>query len=330
MHPGSKAVPPLELGLLLLLGILWGIPYALTKIALETIPPITLTATRVSLAAVVLWIVVILSGRKLPQRWDFARGVFFQGGITCVISYTLIAFGQQSVDSALAAILNSTTPIFVCLIGVTWTRHEPITIGRLSGALIGLGGVVVIAGASALLGLGRETAGQAAILLATFSSAISVIHGRRFADIAPEVVAAGMLTCAAIVLVPMCLLVEAPWRAAPSAASLTALGANAVVATAFGFVIYFRLIRTIGSMGTASTGYLKPAVGVLIGCALLGEPLTWTLGIGLLAILFGVAAINGSASAPLLLGAIRRGRDRLRRRAGPRSLAVAESGTERH
>src|SRR5712692_5143889 len=280
VHPGSKAVPPLELGLLLLLGILWGIPYALTKIALETIPPITLTAARVSLAAVALWIV---------------------------------------------AILNSTTPIFVCLIGVTWTRHEPITIGRLSGALIGLGGVVVIAGASALLGLGRETAGQAAILLATFSSAISVIHGRRFADMDPEVVAAGMLTCAAIVLVPMCLLVEAPWRAAPSAASLTALSANAVVATAFGFVIYFRLIRTIGSMGTASTGYLKPAVGVLIGCALLGEPLTWTLAVGLLAILFGVAAINGSAS--LLSDAIKRGKDRLRRRAGP--LAVARNGTER-
>jgi drug/metabolite transporter (DMT)-like permease len=71
-------------------------------------------------------------------------------------------------------------------------------------------------------------------------------------------------------------------------------------------------------------------VGVLIGCALLGEPLTWTLGIGLLAILFGVATINGSASASLLLGAIRRGRDRLQRRAGPRSLVVAESGTERH
>jgi len=138
-----------------------------------------------------------------------------------------------------------------------------------------------------------------------------------------------MLTCAAIVLVPMALLVEAPWRAAPSAASLAALSANAVVATALGFVIYFRLIRTIGSMGTASAGYLKPAVGVLIGCALLGEPLTWPLGIGLLAILLGVAAINGSASAPLLLDAIRRGRDRLRR-AGPRSLAVAESGTERH
>src|SRR5256712_8763117 len=140
MHPNGKTVR-FEFGLLLLLGILWGIPYALTKVALATIPPITLTAARVSLAAAALWIMAILLGRKLPQRWDFAGRLFVQGGVACVIPYTLIAFGQQSVDSALAAILNSSTPLFVCLISVMWTRHEPMTLGRLSGAMIGLGGV---------------------------------------------------------------------------------------------------------------------------------------------------------------------------------------------
>ena len=138
-----------EFGLLLLLGFLWGIPYALTKISLQTIPPMTMVAARVSVAAAILWVVAILLKRKVPRRWEFVRDVFFQGCI-CVVAYTLVAFGQRSVDSALAAILNSTTPLFVCLIGVLWTRHEPITIGRLSGALIGLSGVVVIAGASAL------------------------------------------------------------------------------------------------------------------------------------------------------------------------------------
>ena len=109
---------------------------------------------------------------------------------------------------------------------------------------------------------------------------------------APEIAAAGTLTAAAVVLVPLCFIVEAPLNSAPSAASLAALLVNAVVATALGFVVYFRLIRTIGSMGTASVGYLKPAVGVLIGCVLMGESLTWTTGAGLIAILIGVAAIN--------------------------------------
>jgi drug/metabolite transporter (DMT)-like permease len=209
----------------------------------------------------------------------------------------LITYGQQSVDSALTAILNSTAPLFVCLISVAWTRHESMTFGRLVGVAIGLGGVVVIAGASALVGIGRSSAGQTAIVLASVSSAVSVIYGRRFAALAPEVTAAGTLTCAALVLVPICFLVESPLDCAPSAAAMGALLTNAVVATAFGFVVYFRLIRTIGSMATASVGYLKPAFGVLIGCAVMGESLTWTAATGLAAILLGVTAINNTDSS---------------------------------
>jgi drug/metabolite transporter (DMT)-like permease len=305
----EKTTSPLDFALLLLLGVLWGIPYALTKISLETIPPITLTAARVSLAAIALWGVAAVSGRKLPWRLDCAARLFVQGGVTCVLPYTLIALGQQSVGSALAAILNSTTALFVYLISATWTHHEPMTFGRLSGALVGLVGVVLIAGASALLGLGRESAGQAAIVIATFSTAVGVVHGRRFADLPAESVAAGMLTCAAVVLVPSCLVIEAPWHTMPSFRSVVALLANAVGTTAFGFVLYFRLIRTIGSMGTASTGYLKPAVSVLIGCTLLGEPFTWTLAMGLVAVLFGVAAINDKIPVAHLLDVFKRGKD---------------------
>jgi drug/metabolite transporter (DMT)-like permease len=124
------------------------------------------------------------------------------------------------------------------------------------------------------------------------ASAASVLHGRWFVDIAPEVTAAGTLTAAAIVLVPLCFVFESPLQSEPSAVSVAALSVNAIVATALGFAIYFRLIRTIGSVGTASAGYLKLAVGVFIGCAFMGEALTWTASIGLLAILVGVSAIN--------------------------------------
>jgi drug/metabolite transporter (DMT)-like permease len=296
MREQTYMVSPLEIGLLALLGLLWGMPYALTKIALTTIAPVTLVAARVALAAIVLWIIVFLRQSRIPQRWDLVARLFIQGCVACAIPYTLIAFGQQSVDSALAAILNSTAPLFVCLISLLWGRHEELTVGRLFGVTIGLGGVVLIAGASALAGLGRGMVGQAAIILATLSSAVSVIYGRRLATVAPEIAAAGTLTAAAIVLVPLCFFVEAPLNSAPSAASLAALLVNAVVATALGFVVYFRLIRTIGSMGTASVGYLKPAVGVLIGYVLMDESLTWTTGAGLIGILIGVAAINQTES----------------------------------
>lgn len=323
MRARSEPVRMPELGLLLLLGVIWGIPYALTKISLETIPPVTLTAARVSLAAIALWIIAVALGRRIPRRWDLTWRLFLQGGVACVIPYTLIAVGQLSVDSGLAAILNSSTPLFVCLIGVSLTHHEAITSRRLFGAVVGLGGVVAIIGAGALGGLERPTIGQLCILLATFSSALSVIHARRFTGVAPEVVAAGMLTGAAIMLVPLSLVLETPWRAAPSAASLAALAGNAIGATAFGFIIYFRLVRTIGSMGTASAGYIKPAVGVLIGSIIFGEALTWTMALGLLAILAGVASINGRISISQFSNAISGAGKELQGNGGNKPIAAA-------
>lgn len=288
----GNAARRLEYGLLVLLGIVLGIPYALTKIALTTIPPITMVAARVSLAAIVLWIVVFASKREWPQWRHVAPRLLVQGCLACILPYTFLAYGQRFVDSALTAVLNSTTPLFVCLISLLWAGQEALTGGRLFGVLMGLAGVVMIAGAGALSGIGQSAFGEAAIILATVASAASVVHGRRFVDVAPEITAAGTLTAAALVLVPLCFVVEAPLQSAPSSASITALLVNAIVATAFGFVLYFRLIRTVGSIGTASAGYLKPAVGVLIGYTLIGESLTWTSAMGLMAILLGVAAIN--------------------------------------
>jgi drug/metabolite transporter (DMT)-like permease len=297
MRTESNATPLLEIFLLVLLGSLSGIPYALTKISLATIPPITMVAARVSLAAIVLWIIVFTLKLKLPKWKGFIPRLFIQGCLACVFPYALLAFGQRSVDTALAAILNSTTPLFVCLISLMWTRHEALTFCRLFGVSIGLVGVIMVAGGSALFGVGQSTSGQGAIILASVASAASIIHGRRVANIAPEIAAAGTLTSAAVVLVPLCFAFDAPLRIAPSAASIIALLVNAVAATAFGFVIYFRLIRTIGSMGTASVSYLKPAVGILVGCTFMGEPLTWTLTASLMVILLGVAAINQRGSS---------------------------------
>jgi drug/metabolite transporter (DMT)-like permease len=278
-------------GLLILLAVLWGIPYALTKIALETISPVTLVAVRVSIAAIALWLAVWVSGMKVPMQPGFIGRTFIQGCIGCLVPYTLTTLGQQVVDSGLTSVLNSTSPVFVCLITLFFTKHEPITLSRAFGVAIGLAGIVVIAGVGSLGGLGRELLGQSVIVLATFSLALAAIHGRQFASVPPEVTAAAMLTWSALVLAPLCFILESPLNCMPSARSVAALLTNATLATALGFVIYFRLINMMGSVAAASIGYVKPAVGVIIGCAALGEPLTWQLTAGLIAVVVGVAAI---------------------------------------
>jgi drug/metabolite transporter (DMT)-like permease len=294
MGENSKTARPVDYGLLVLLGVLLGIPYALTKISQTTIPPLTGVALRLLIAAIVLWIFVLTSRTKLSTLKDYIPRLFVQGCISCAIPYTLIAYGQTSVNSALAAILNSTTPLFVCLISLLWTQSEPLKSSRMVGVSAGLAGVVMIAGANSLAGLGKDAFGQAAIILATVSSAVAAIQGRRFNDVPPELAAAGTLTCGALVLVPLCFVVDAPLHFTPSAGSIVALLVNAIFATALRSVIYFRLLRTIGSVGTTSVSYLKPAIAVLIGFTLMGEALTWTAMLGLLAILVGVAVINQS------------------------------------
>ena len=161
------------------------------------------------------------------------------------------------------------------------------------GVSAGLAGVVMIAGANSLMDL-EDVFGQAAIILATVSSAVAAIQGRRFNDVPPELAAAGTLTCGALFLCHCVLSSMRRLHSTPSAGSIVALLVNAIFATALRSVIYFRLLRTIGSVGTTSVSYLKPAIAVLIGVTLMGEALTWTAMIGLLAILFGVAAINQS------------------------------------
>jgi drug/metabolite transporter (DMT)-like permease len=292
MDEKGKAASPVDYGLLALLGVLLGIPYALTKISQTTIPPLTGVVARLLIAAIVLWIFVFASKVKLSTLKGCIPRLFVQGCISCAIPYALIAYGQMSVNSALAAILNSTTPVFVCLISLLWTQRESLKLGRMVGVSIGLAGVVMIAGANSLAGLGKDAFGQVAIILATVSSAAAAIQGRRFSDVPSELAAAGTLTFGALVLMPLCFVVDAPLHFAPSAGSIVALLVNAVIATALRSVIYFRLLRTIGSIGTTSVCYLKPAIAVLIGCTLMGEALTWTAMIGLLAILFGVAVIN--------------------------------------
>ncbi len=307
----QKPIAAFEILLLLLLGLLWGIPYALNKVALVSIPPITMTAGRVSLAAAALWLIVPMTGGTICFEFKNVARLCLQGLIGCVIPYTLIAFGQKSVDSALASILNSTGPVFVCVIGLLSRHRETPTASRILGIATGLGGVVIITGAGATVGIGQSTFGEFSILLATLSSAFAATHGRRFTAMAPEFVAAGTLTWAALFLVPLAFIVEDPFGCNPSASASLALVTNAVFGTALGFVVYFRLIRTLGSLGTVSVGYLRPAVGVLIGSLLLGEHLSATTGLGLAAILVGVTAINSKITLDWL-------RPKLARQSGAR------------
>lgn len=291
--PDATNAPLLpELLLLGLLALLWGSSYLLIRVALEGLPPVTLIALRCSLAAVVLLAVVHWQGHRLPRDLATWRPLFVQSLLNATAAWTLLAWGQQYVDSGLAGVLNSTSPVFVFFITLLVTRHEALSPLKLAGALLGVAGVVLIVGADALAGLGREVAAQLAVLLGAFLYGCAAVNGKRFARLPATVTATAVMLCATAVMLPAALVLDRPWTLRPSSLSLAAAAALAVFCTAFALLLYFRLVRTLGSMGVASQAYLRAGVSVLLGILLLGESFRPAVGLGLAAVILGVAAIN--------------------------------------
>lgn len=282
----------LELTLLALLASFWGSSYLLIKVAVATIPPITLIATRVSLAAMLLLAIMGLQGARFPRDGATWRLLLVQAFLASIAPWTLLAWGQQHIDSALAGILNSTSPIFVVIVTLLFTRHEAVTAWKLTGALLGVVGVVLIVGVDALRGLGQQVTAQLAVLFSAFLYALSAIHGKRFSSISPTVTAAGTMVCAVACLVPLSLIVEKPWTLRPSALSMGAAAVLGLIGTGVALLLYFRLVRTLGSIGVTSQSYLRIGVSVLLGVLVLGEAITPAIGLGLAAIVLGVLAIN--------------------------------------
>nr|WP_314092186.1 EamA family transporter [uncultured Shinella sp.] len=284
-----------DLCLLLLLSALWGSSYTFIKIGVETIPPITLIAARTLIAGSLLLVLVKARGLSLPKdRASWAR-FLFQACLNSVIPFTLIAWAEQTTDAGLATILNSTSPIFTFMLTVLITRHEAVTGRKLFGVFAGLLGVCLIVGFEALDGLGQEAWAQLAIVAATVSYAGAAIFGKNFRGMDPMLPAAGSMISGAVLLIPASVIVDRPWTLAPSGESLVALLGLSVFSTALAFVIYFRLIQTLGSVGTTAQAYMRVPIGVGLGVVFLGErlmPMAW---LGLVCVLSGVIAMTWPA-----------------------------------
>jgi drug/metabolite transporter (DMT)-like permease len=281
-----------ELALLLLLATLWGGSYTFIKLGVATIPPVTLIAARTLIAGVLLLVVMRARGLRLPRDAATWRRFLVQACLNSVIPWTLIAWGERSLDAGLATILNSTSPIFTFFLTLAIAGKETLTLRKLFGVVAGMAGICLIVGVQAFGGLGEQLVAQIATVAATICYAGGAIFSRGFKGLDPIAPAAGSLLCGAAILVPVGLVVDRPWTLAPSMSSALALLALAVFSTALAFVLYFRLIQTLGSVGTTAQAYLRVPIGVALGVVFLGETLSPTAWVGLTCVVIGVAAMT--------------------------------------
>jgi len=289
---------PTEWLLLIILSVLWGGSFLFAKIAVTHVPPLVVVWLRVSIAAAILLALLPAFGVKLPRDGRFWRDVAVMGMLNNVIPFTLIFWGQQEIGASLAGILNATTPFFTVLLAHLLTRDERITGAKLAGLLIGITGVVAMIGPDALNGLAgmglAAALAQLAMLGAAFSYGCANIFGRRFRDRPPMALAAGQISLSALIVTPVILATQAPWTLpVPPAEAIAAITALAVASTALAYVIFFRILGKAGATNMALVTFLVPASAILLGVLILGESLAPRHLLGVLAIVCGLAAIDG-------------------------------------
>ncbi|UPK26465.1 DMT family transporter [Bradyrhizobium sp. 195] len=289
-----------EIGLLLLLSLIWGSSFTLIKVAIPTIPPFTMVAARVTIAAVLLILVAATQRYALPRRGSVWAAFVVQGLLQSALPFTLISWGEAHIASGLAGVLNATPPMFVLAIAVM-TGHGRQAIGgrKIVGVVLGLAGVALTMGIDALSGIGTASPlAQMAVLGASLCYALAPIWGQRFSGLPAIVTAAGAMSCAAVLMLPTAAALEQPWRLAqPPAPAIAAVIALGVVCTALAMVIYFRLIHTLGPLGTTSGSYLRAGFAVALGTVWLGERFTQSSLVGMLLILAGVVAVTVPGAA---------------------------------
>lgn len=280
-------------GLLGILAVLWGGAFFFSKVALGALPPFTVVLARFGLAAVALLLVVRLSGRRMPRDRATWGGLVLLGLLNNLVPFSLIAWGQVHITSGLASILNAATPLFTAVVAHA-AGQERLDLRRVAGVLLGLAGVAVLIGPGALGHLGVHTLSELAIVGAAVSYAFAGTYGRRFRAMPAVVPVAGMLTTSAAMALPIALWVDRPWRLEPpSAAVWGAVLGLALMSTALGFLLYFRLLASAGATNVMLVTLLIPVTALLLGSLVLGEAVAPGALLGMALIAAGLLAIDG-------------------------------------
>ena len=282
-----------EWALLAALALLWSGSFFFAKIALAELPPITLVLARVGLAAAVLLVIAGLWRIEVPWSWGLIGQFLVMGALNNVVPFALIFWGQRTIDTGLAAILNATTPIFTVLLAHVLTRDERLTRNRAAGVLFGLLGVTVLIGPHALAGFDLAAVSQLAIIAAALSYGFAGIYGRRFRGLPPIVPAAGMLTASTVMILPVALLFDRPWTLHVGGDTWAALAGLALLSTALGYVVYFRILAAAGATNLLLVTLLIPVGALTLGAFALGERLAWNASAGMALIFVGLTAIDG-------------------------------------
>ena len=288
-HPpvGSSAVKRLAL----LAGI-WGWSFLFIKVAVAGLTPSTVAALRVGLGAAVLLGFLRARGIRLPRGWAWWRQFLVVALAGSAMPFTLLAWGEQHIASALTAVLNASTPLFAALFAALLVGDR---LGRAqtAGLVLGFVGVAVAVGIGVEDLTGAALGGELAAVVAGAGYGLSFAYTRRHLVTIPPVVAAGaQLLTATVLLAPLALVTSVRQGFHPTPTRVAAIVLLGVVGTGVAYVLSYRLIAEVGPTRASLVTYLIPIVAVVVGVLFLDEAFSLRLIAGGGLTIAGIALLN--------------------------------------
>ncbi len=287
------------------LGFAWGSSYLFIKIGVDAgLPPLTLVAGRLFFGMILLATVVRLAREPLPRSARQYGHLVVMSVVNIVLPFFLITWGEQSIDSALAAILNSTVPLFVIVIAPLFLPDEHVTVNRVVGLAVGFVGVLVLFAPDLGVLQGDSLLGWFALLASAVSYALGNVYAKRnVKGLRPMIPALFQVTFAFVISSLLALIVDRPiGRVAVTPEALFAVVWLGLLGSGLAYLAYFRLLSDWGATRTSLVAYLLPVFGIALG-TLIGEAITLNRILGTVLIIAGVALVNSSRGTRRLFGA---------------------------
>lgn len=286
------------------LGFFWGSSYLFIKIGVdEGLTPFTLITVRLLIGLALLGTVVGLARESLPRNPRTYGHLAVMGVINIAIPFALITFAEQTVDSALASVINSAVPLFVIVIAALFLPGERVTVNRLVGLAVGFVGVAILVGFDLGDLSSSNTVGELMLLGSTVSYAIGNVYAKKFVQgLRPMIPALFQVVFGLIVTATLALSFEKPFETRFTPAALLAVVWLGLLGSGLAYLSYFRILSRWGATRTSLVAYLLPIYGIALGFLVLQEPVDVTMILGTILIIGGIALVNSRWGTRPLFG----------------------------
>ncbi len=301
MTPLSSAPPSMRMKdwlVLTFLSSLWGSSFFFIEIIIRDIPTITLVSIRLILSAVILYLILLISGKNLRLDKSLVVAFFVMGLLNSILPYSLIAWGQHYVSSGMSATLIASTPLLTVIAAHYLTPDEKATANKIIGVVIGLLGVAIMLKDQFSVNDSDLLIGKIVMLIAASCYASGAIYSKKVSKygMSPIETATGQMAAGAIFLTPFALIIDRPWLLpTPGLDTVLAMLGLVLLSSVLAYILFFKLMKTAGVTNLILVAFLIPVSSIILGVLVLNENFTLAHGLGMLFIGVSLTIIDGRA-----------------------------------